>query len=120
VITFMIGRRAPKGEKWAQIRKKDVEVRLHAWKRLVNAIDPTWDANDVPLVNVMPPLAAGPPGGVAPGVAPEAIKDPKLRAQYEAAIEKNRLSLLLMPQILTTVRQLWMRYLSTKTRKETG
>ncbi|MHC4707514.1 MAG: hypothetical protein ACYS8I_10570, partial [Planctomycetota bacterium] len=87
VITFMIGRRAPKGEKWAQIRKRDVQVRLHAWKRLVNAIDPNWDANDLPFVNIMPPLATNLPSGVAP----EAIKDPKLRAQYEAAIEKNRL-----------------------------
>jgi hypothetical protein len=77
---------APKGEEFAQRRKKDVEIRLHAWKRLMDAIDPNWDPNDLPLSNVVPPAMLGLPSGATP----EAIKDSKLRAEYEAAIEKNR------------------------------
>jgi hypothetical protein len=77
---------APKGADFAQRRKKDVEIRLHAWKRLTDAIDPNWDPNDLPLLNVTPP----PTTGMRAGIAPEAIKDPKSRAEYEAAIEKNR------------------------------
>ena len=38
--------------------------------------------------NVAPP--AGVPGGIA-GMAPDAIADPKLRAEYEAAIRENRM-----------------------------
>lgn len=86
VMTDMVTPRAPTGQECAQQRKQDVNVRLHAWKRLIDAIDPTWDPNDLPVSNVVPPLATGLPSGVAP----EAIKDPKLRAEYEAAIEKNR------------------------------
>jgi len=85
-ITLMIGRNAPKGEKWAQLRKKDVEIRLHAWKRLVDAIDPNWDPNEVRLS----PNAVGALMGLPSGMAPEGIKDPKLRAEYEAALQKNR------------------------------
>jgi hypothetical protein len=87
VMTDMVTSRAPKNQEWAQIRKKDVEVRFHAWKRLLDAIDPNWDPNDLPSLNISPPVATGLPSGVGP----EAIKDPNLRAEYEAAIEKNRL-----------------------------
>jgi len=86
VMTLMCTPYAPKGEDFAQRRKKDVQIRFHAWKRLIDAIDPKWDPNDLPLMNVPTPRASGQPSGVVP----EAIKDPKLRAEYEAAIEKNR------------------------------
>ena len=86
VLTLMIPRSAPKGTDFAQRRKKDVEIRLQAWKRLTDAIDPNWDANDVPFLNV--PLPPG-VGGLAGG-SPEHIKDPAQRAEYEAAIKKNR------------------------------
>jgi len=86
VMTSMIGPNAPQGQKWQQIRAKDVEIRLHAWRRLADAIDPNWDPNDLPQINIAPP------GGTiySSGVAPEAIKDPILRAQYESALEANR------------------------------
>jgi hypothetical protein len=86
IMTDTVTPRAPKGQDWAQRRKKDVEIRLHAWKRLIDSIDPNWDPNDLPVSNLVPPLVTGLPSGVAP----EAIKDAKLRAEYEAAIEKNR------------------------------
>jgi len=84
VVTYM-RRLRPQDAQWVRIRREDVQVRLHAWKRLLDAIDPNWDPNDIPAINLVPPVAAGLPSGVAP----EAIKDPKLRAEYEAAIEKN-------------------------------
>ncbi len=86
VMTFMIGPKSPKGADFAQRRKKDVEIRLHAWKRLLDAIDPDWDPNETVYINVpLPPGAMG-----AAGMSPEHIKDPALRAKYEAAIENNR------------------------------
>ena len=86
VVTLMYTPNSPKGEDFAQRRKKDVQIRLHAWKRLIDAIDPNWDPNDKPVRNVVPPTETGLPSGVTP----EAIKDSKLRAEYIQAIDKNR------------------------------
>ena len=86
VMTDTVTPRAPTGQEWVQRRKQDVWIRLHAWRRLTEAIDPTWDPNDLPYINV--PLPRGTEG--SSGMAPEDIKDPNLRAEYEAAIEKNR------------------------------
>jgi hypothetical protein len=86
VATAIIGPDASKGEQFAERRKEDVAIRIHAWKRLIDAIDPNWDPNDEPSISVVPPLATGLPSGVAP----EAIKDAKLRKEYEAVIKYNR------------------------------
>lgn len=87
VVTLMYTPNSPKGEDFAQRRKKDVEIRLHAWKRLIDAIDPNWDPNEV----LLSPNAVGAAMGLTTGgIAPESIKDPKLRAEYEEAIDKNR------------------------------
>lgn len=86
VTTVRIGPDASRGEDFARYRKKDVEVRLHAWKRLIDAIDPDWDPDEVLWVaNVMPPAATG----LSAGVEPEAIKDAGLRSEYEAEIQRN-------------------------------
>lgn len=86
VMTDMVTPRAPKGQQWAQLRKKDVQIRLHAWKRLTDAIDPNWDPNE----ELRSPNAVATAMGLPGTVAPEAIKDPTLRAEYELAIERNR------------------------------
>jgi len=86
VMTSMYTPNSPKGEDLAQRRKKDVEIRLHAWKRLLRAIDPNWDPNEV----VGSPNSVGALMGLPSGISPESIKDPKLRAEYEAALQKNR------------------------------
>jgi hypothetical protein len=86
VITDMVTPRAPKGQEWAQQRRKDVQIRLHAWKRLIDSIDPNWDLNE----RLRSPNAVGVDMGLPGAVAPEAIKDPKLRAEYEAALQTNR------------------------------
>lgn len=75
----------PKGNAWGSSRAEEAKAKLHAWKRLQDAMDPNWDPNDRPMMNV--PLPAG--VHLPRGVAPEAIKDPKQRAEYEAAIKEN-------------------------------
>ena len=80
------GPNVPKDENFAERRRKDVEVRLHVWKRLMDAIDPNWNPDDRPAGNITPPAATGFPSGIAP----EAIEDATLRAEYEAAIKLNR------------------------------
>lgn len=74
-------------EEWSQERSRRARHWLHAWQRLEKEVDSRADADDRPLLSVMPPPGAHPR---IPGISPEAIKDPKLRAQYEAAIAANR------------------------------
>lgn len=73
---------------WVRERREKTELWLQAWRRLEKEFDPTFDVNDrksLPGLKVMPPFATGLPAGTPPS----AIKDPKLRAQYEAAIADN-------------------------------
>jgi hypothetical protein len=86
VLTDMVTPRALKGQEWAQQRKEDVHVRLHAWKRLVDAIDPKWDPNE----EVGSPNAVAVSMGFPGAIEPESIKDPNLRTAYETAIERNK------------------------------
>ncbi len=85
VMTDMASPSAPTGPEWTKQRSEDVKAWLHAWQRLSDAIDPTWDPKDLPQANVAPPAATGLPAGVGP----EAINDPALRREYEAAIADN-------------------------------
>lgn len=85
-LTLMTGPSAPKGQVWEGLRKKDVEMRLHAWQRLLDSIDPDWDPNQVILSPNAVAVVMGYPGTIDS----QAIKDPILRAEYEAAIEANR------------------------------
>jgi len=85
VITDMVTPRAPKGQEWAQQRRKDVQIRLHAWKRLINSIDPSWNPNEV----ILSPNAVAAELGLPGSVEPQTIEDPVLRAEYKRAIEAN-------------------------------
>jgi len=85
--TLMYMVHEPADEAFARLRRMDAEAILHLWKRLTDTIDPNWDPNDHAYLNV--PL---PPGVIGTsGMAPQMIEDPKQRAAYEEAIEKNRL-----------------------------
>ena len=88
VLTLMIGPNAPKEQDWTRLRRKDIEIRLHAWRRLLDSIDPDWDPDE----ELLGPNAIAPPAetGLPGGVDPQAIEDPVLRAAYERAIEANR------------------------------
>lgn len=72
---------------WPNKRTATAKLYFHACHRLEKAIDKNWDPNDLSLVYPMPP--AGVERGWD-GMSPEVIKDPKLRAEYEAALEKYR------------------------------
>jgi hypothetical protein len=76
---------ALKDEEWAKLRKKQVELYLHAMTRISKSIDPKWDPADLGALNVAPP----PETGLPSGVAPEAIKDERLRKEYEQALRAN-------------------------------
>jgi hypothetical protein len=86
VITLMIGPNVPEGKIWEELRRKDVEIRLHAWNRLLNSIDLKWDPNEV----ILSPNAVAAEFGFPGNVNPQNIKDITLRAEYEAAIEAYR------------------------------
>src|SRR5437016_2131165 len=63
---------------WTTLRKQKAELWLATWRRVESAIDPTFNFDDQPQLNVPTP-----PGSRLPsGSSPEFIKDPKLRAEY--------------------------------------
>lgn len=70
---------------WAKERNIKAKLWLHAWFRLEKEIDRKFNFNDKPFLNITPPVETGLPSGVAP----EAIKDARLRALYEAEITAN-------------------------------
>jgi hypothetical protein len=72
-------------EELAAERKIDAPLLLHAWQRLFTTIDPNYDMNQ--RITMQAELPPGTGIGTL-DVAPEAIADPKLRAQYEENIKK--------------------------------
>lgn len=81
-------RSRPDMNAWLRYRRQNTELWLHAWRRLEKEIDPGFDINDLknrPSMQVFPPRETNLP----PGSPPSAIKDPRLRAKYEAAIADN-------------------------------
>lgn len=70
---------------WKTLRKQKAELWLAAQRRVERAIDPAFNFDDWPQLNVPTPQRSGVPSGVSP----EFIKDPKLRAEYERAIAEN-------------------------------
>ena len=60
---------------------------LAAFRLLDERLDPQFDPDDSPLVKVDPPKVDG--VTYPPGVDPKVITDPRLRAEYEAAIKAN-------------------------------
>lgn len=66
------------------LRKTQARQWLRAWQRIDQTIDKQWNPADTGVANVSPP------DGSPAGVAPEAIADPRLRAQYVAEIQVNR------------------------------
>lgn len=82
--------RFPLGEEMGtQEKQKLRERKIELWLKLLNEcdemIDPEFDPNDVPQLNVAPP----PGTGLSAGASPSAIKDPQLRQEYERAIRLN-------------------------------
>jgi hypothetical protein len=67
-------------------RRERAGLWLHALRRLETEKDKHFDPKATGPMNASPPEETGLP----PGVSPEAVKDLKLRAEYEKAIEENR------------------------------
>lgn len=72
---------------WVRERREATGFWLRAWRRLERERDPSYDPNDRKnnVSRVYPPVETGLPLGTPPS----AIKDPKLRAKYQAAIAEN-------------------------------
>ena len=65
---------------------------LYLWLTILNMIDvridPSFDPADVPPKNIEPPSSDD--EAFRPGVEPAKIADPKIRADYEKAVDENR------------------------------
>lgn len=70
---------------WSSRRNSLAKLYLHAWDRLEKAIDPNFDPDEV-----LPgwPRPSAYDGIWSPGMSPEAIKDPRVRAEYRSALEE--------------------------------
>jgi len=92
-------RSSPSDHAWLRERREKSEFWLLARRRLEREFDPSYDPNDRKnniSFRVYPPIETGLP----PGTPPSAIKDPRLRAKYEAALaEKSRKAFQQIPLI---------------------
>jgi hypothetical protein len=70
---------------WRSLRQQKAELWLAARRRVAASVDPAFDFDDRPFINVPTPTGSHVPAGSSP----QSIKDPKLRAEYERAIAKN-------------------------------
>lgn len=84
---------------WKTLRDQKAELWLAAQRRVKSSIDPKFDVDDLPFINVPTPKGSG----ARAGSSPESITDPKLRAEYEAAIARNS------EKIRHSNEQLWLR-----------
>lgn len=85
---------------WLRDRREKTELWLHALRRLEREVDTSFDVHDsknLPSMRVFPPVETGLPAGSPPS----AIKDPRLRAKYEAAIANNQRKSQLVEQQLS-------------------
>src|ERR1700694_4569186 len=72
---------------YVQERTLKARLWIHAWRRLEEEAAMNFPhPKEVPAVNVPAP----PGSGALPGESPEVIKDPKLRREYEEAIQANQ------------------------------
>lgn len=74
---------------WLRERRQKADLWLQTWQRLERQRDPSFDINDrksLAAMQVYPPFETGLPVGTPPS----AIKDPHLRAKYEAALADNK------------------------------
>jgi hypothetical protein len=71
---------------WRHLRFQKANLWLDTWRQFATKMDPTFDATEVPMINIDPPAGSGVPSGSSP----EAVKDPKLRAEYERRLAANQ------------------------------
>ncbi len=76
-------------EKRAEARMQTATAWMAILSRIDAARDPRFNPDDPPVTRVAPPKVPGGPAYL-PGVDPKQVRDPKVRAEYERAIEENR------------------------------
>ena len=82
---------APGASDFAEKRTIDTAIRLHAWIRLTNAIDPSWDSSEVISSAITPPDSIiRKIGHWRSGMDPKNIIDSTARAEYEELVRLNR------------------------------
>jgi hypothetical protein len=88
-----------------EVRRQQVVRWRHAWQRIVNTIDDEWDPSDTGIGNFRPPGPWGPAG-----MAAKDIRDPKLRAEYEAAITANeqKIARAMLQRRARDLREFWV------------
>lgn len=69
---------------WTEQRRSKLKLWLTALDKIDRMMDPKFDPDDAPLKNIAPSSSA-----YDSGIAPSAIKDLKVREQYEQAIKAN-------------------------------
>ncbi len=81
---------AVKGKDYAKCRRENTEVELHMWKRLIDAIAPSWDRDEI--FTSHPPCPTGETynGLITPGMSPENYVDPEIRAKYAETLEQYK------------------------------
>ena len=77
---------AKPGADWAKLRARKAVMYLRVWQRIDQAIDRHFDFSQRLYLNVEPP----PGSGIPAGADPAAVADPRLRREYEAAIQANK------------------------------
>lgn len=77
-----------KGSARIQARQETTKTWLSIVAAIDRQLDPHFDPNDVPAANIIPPKSGR--VQLPSGVDPQAIPDPAVRAEYEAALEKNK------------------------------
>jgi len=92
LLGHMQGWTDEKGEKivgpaWTTLREEQARLWLGAMRDLKARIDPSWDPKQITGMHNLPPSVAG---RVIFGQDAASISDPKLRAEYAAAVEKDR------------------------------
>jgi hypothetical protein len=75
------------GQEWSQVRRTSARLWLDVWSKLEDELDSAWNPAD-PANEVRPYV---PTSGVVfiSGMSPEGIKDPVVRAEYEAHLQKS-------------------------------
>ncbi len=74
----------PSSKEWTEVRKAEAKLWFCVLQSVRKEIDRDYNFNTLPHINVAPP------GPYPSGIAPEFIKEPELRKEYEKAIAKNK------------------------------
>jgi hypothetical protein len=71
---------------WRHLRFQKANLWLDTWTQFATSMDPTFDATEVPMINIDAPAGSRVPSGSSP----DSVKDPKLRAEYERSLAANQ------------------------------